>query len=269
MAASKTSEISLIDGIEYDGIGLIIDVEGYGGPLHLLLSLAKEQKVDLTRISILKLADQYLDFITKAKRDQIELAADYLVMAAWLAYLKSRLLLPKKANENEVTPEVLSSHLAWRLKRLEAMRAISEKLFHLPQTGLDVYTRGAPDVFGIEDLAIYEADLLDLLRAYGRQRNKVKAKSHRVMPWPVYSLEEARNSLRKKMPKDELWHDLGKFAPQKDEFGDKPPSPASCYASLLSAGLEMVKNGDLDMRQIGLYDKIYLKSRTITNAAQT
>lgn len=250
----------LLDNQEYDSNSFILDIDGYGGPLHVLLNLAKEQKVDLARISILKLADQYLEFISKSKREHIELAADYLVMAAWLAYLKSRLLLPKKAQADEQSPAILSSHLAWRLKRLEAMRAKAEEIFHLPQTGLDVFTNGASDMPQIESLPIYEADLIDLLRAYGRQRNKVKAKVHKVEAWPVYSLEEARKALKEKLPKDKNWHDLANFAPPKDRFDQKPPTKASCYASLLSAGLEMVKQGSLNIKQLQFYENVFLRA---------
>lgn len=245
---------------EYDDSALILDLDNYGGPLHVLLSLAREQKVDLTRISILKLAEQYLAFVSRAKKDNIELAGDYLVMAAWLAYLKSRLLLPKKQSDNdEIAPELLSSHLAWRLKRLEAMRKAYEGLNGLPQTGIDVFTRGMADEFASDNSSIYEADILDLLRAYGRQRNKVKAKIHHVKPWPVYSLEEARVSLRKKVPKDNEWHNLGKFAPKARDIDGPMPSAKSCYASLLSAGLEMVKRGEINLRQLSVYDIVYLQ----------
>lgn len=260
------NETILLENHEYDANSFILDIDGFGGPLHLLLALAKDQKVDLTRISILKLADQYLEFISKSKREHIELAADYLVMAAWLAYLKSRLLLPKKVQTDEASPEVLSSHLAWRLKRLEAMRTKAEEIFHLPQTGLDVFTYGGLEEPAIESLPIYEADLIDLLRAYGRQRNKVKAKVHKVAAWPVYSLEEARKTLREKVPKDKNWHDLAKFAPPKDKFDQKPPTKASCYASLLSAGLEMVKQGNLDIKQLQFYDNVFLRSNNRANA---
>lgn len=260
--------VAIMEDGEYDGAALIVDLDGFGGPLHLLLSLAKEQKVDLLRISILKLADQYLDFIHRAKKERIELAADYLVMASWLAYLKSRMLLPKKENaKDEMAPELLSSHLAWRLKRLEAMRNSGLRIFNLPQLGQEIFTRGETEEVNIENFSLYEADLLDLLSAYCKQRNKVKAKVHRVKPWPVYSLEEARANLRAKLPNDGAWHDLAEFAPKEIEKMSMKPSIASCYASLLSAGLEMVKQGDLQMRQVTTYDNIFLQ-RVLKQGAQ-
>jgi segregation and condensation protein A len=261
-AANQSNE-PILKG-EYDGAALILDLDGYGGPLHVLLSLAREQKVDLTRISILKLAEQYIEFISRAKRENIELAGDYLVMAAWLAYLKSRLLLPKREkNDDEIAPEILSSHLAWRLKRLDAMRVCGKKLQELPQTGLDVHVRGQIDELRPEVLSIYDADFIDLLRAYCNQRNKVKAKIHKVEKWPVYSLEEARQSLRTKLPKDNDWHELGQFAPKKSELKNESPSPKSQYASLLSASLEMVKQGEINLRQLAIYDKVFLQKRDL------
>lgn len=244
---------------EYDGSALILNLDNYGGPLHVLLSLAREQKVDLTHISILKLAEQYLKFVSIAKKDNIELASDYLVMAAWLAYLKSRLLLPKKhQNNEEIAPELLSSHLAWRLKRLDAMRNSYEKLLELPQTNVDVFVRGDYGQLEEQITSIYDADIIDLLRAYGRQRNKFKAKVHHVKPWPVYSLEEARKNLSEKLPSDKEWHNIGKFIP-KENTQTLKPSNKSYYASLLSAGLEMVKRGEIKMQQLAIYDNIYLQ----------
>lgn len=259
MKHNAPDQANLFEG-EYDNKAFIVDLDEYGGPLHILLNLAREQKVDLARISILKLAEQYLVFINKAKRENIELASDYLVMAAWLAYLKSRLLLPKRENkEDEVSPEILSSHLAWRLKRLDSMRKAGEKIYELPQMRIDSFARGINDELAPEVLSIYEADIIDLLRAYGRQRNKVKAKIHKVAQWPVYSLEDARAALKHKVPRDDKWRDLGEFAPKKYEFKGEIPSAKSQYASLLSAGLEMVKQGEINLRQLEIYDKVYLQ----------
>lgn len=238
----------------------IVDLDGYGGPLNVLLDLARTQKVDLLRISVLKLVDQYVDFVSRAKRDHIELASDYLVMAAWLLFLKSKLLLPKRdKSEEKISPELLSSHLAWRLKRLDAMRVAYENLSKRPQANVDTFARGMNDEALCEEIDIYQADILDLLKAYGRQRNKVKAKVHTVRQWPVYSLEDARASLRTKVPKDDNWHEMAKFAPSPKEINGEMPSAKSQYASLLSAGLEMVKQGEISIRQLAVYDKVFLK----------
>lgn len=243
-----------------DELEFVLDLDGYGGPLNVLLDLARTQKVDLLRISVLKLVDQYVDFVARAKRDHIELASDYLVMAAWLLFLKSKLLLPKRdKNEEKVSPELLSSHLAWRLKRLDAMRIAYENLLKRPQAKIDTFVRGMKDEALSDDIDIYQADILDLLRAYGRQRNKVKAKVLKVRQWPVYSLEDARASLRNRIPKDDNWHEIAKFAPKANEVNGEMPSAKSQYASLLSAGLEMVKQGEISIRQLAVYDKVFLK----------
>ena len=251
-----------IDAAKYDGVSLIVDVDGFEGPLHLLLELARSQKVDLTRISILKLVDQYLDFVTKAKKERIEIAADYLVMASWLAYLKSRLLLPKKnEDDKETAPELLSSHLAWRLKRLETMRNSGAKIMAMPQTGSDIFVRGAAELGVSVTKLIENADLLDLLKAYCRQRNKQKSRVHTVKNWPVYGLEEARNNLREKLPQDSAWHKLGEFAPSDIKKTVDAPPPSSYYAGLFSASLEMVKGGDLNIRQLSNFEEVYIQNK--------
>lgn len=244
---------------EHESAALILDLDGFGGPLHLLLSLAKEQKVDLLRISISKLVDQYLAFVQSAKRERIDLAADYLVMAAWLAYLKSRMLLPKAEIKNdELSPQLLSSHLAWRLKRLEAMRIAGNRVFDLPQIGQDIFVRGEASEDSNQSLGLFDADLLELLQAYCAKRNVTKRKVHKVQPWAVYSLEEARVNLKKQLLPDGAWHDLAHFVPREVAM-EKKPTNASFYASLLAAGLEMAKQGDLQIRQIATYDNLYLK----------
>ena len=249
----------LVINDEHENTALILDLDGFGGPLHLLLSLAKEQKVDLLRISISKLVDQYLAFVQIAKRERIDLAADYLVMASWLAYLKSRMLLPKTEIKNdEMSPQLLSSHLAWRLKRLEAMRIAGNKVLDLPQIGQDIFVRGEVDETSNQSLALFDADLLELLQAYCAKRNISKQKVHKVQPWAVYSLEEARVNLKNKLSADGAWHDLARFVPKESAL-TKKPTTSSYYASLLAAGLEMAKQGDLQIRQIATYDNLYLK----------
>ena len=264
MSSPETFEVNevKIDADKYDGVSLIIDVDGFEGPLHLLLELARSQKVDLARISILKLVDQYLDFVTNAKKERIEIAADYLVMASWLAYLKSRLLLPKKRDDDkETAPELLSSHLAWRLKRLETMRNSGGKIMKMPQTGSDVFVRGAAELGVSVTKMIENADLLDLLKAYCRQRNKQKTRVHKVRSWPVYGLEEARKNLREKLPQDNAWHSLGKFAPTEMKTTPDSPTPSSYYAGLFSASLEMVKGGDFNIRQLANFDEVYIQNK--------
>ncbi len=247
--------------VEEANVAFSVDLDGYEGPLHVLLSLARDQKVDLRRLSILKLAEQYLEFVAVARSARIDLAADYLVMAAWLAYLKSRLLLPKKerpAGEDAV--EDIAAHLAWRLARLDAMRTAGESLYERPQTGLDVFPRGAPESIAITEIPLWEADVWDLLRAYASQRARSVEIRHEVRQWPVYSLDEARKRLEQLIPTSKDWCTLGSFAPPTSSFKAAPPTPASRYASLMVAGLELAKQGKLSVRQLDHDAPLYIKA---------
>jgi segregation and condensation protein A len=241
-------------------VAFSVDLDGYEGPLHVLLSLARDQKVDLRRLSILKLAEQYLEFVAVARSARIDLAADYLVMASWLAYLKSRLLLPKKERQVGEEPiEDIAAHLAWRLARLDAMRTAGEALYERPQTGLDVFARGAPEAIVITEIPLWEADVWDLLRAYASQRARAIEPRHEVREWPVYSLDEARKRLEKLIPATKEWSSLGSFAPPIDSFKAIPPTPASRYASLTVASLELAKQGKLSVRQLDRHAPLYVK----------
>src|SRR6187402_2471222 len=151
---------------------LYVDVAGYEGPLDLLLELARRQKVDLSRISVLALAEQYLSFIETVREKRIEIAADYLVMAAWLAYLKSRLMVPQAPSDDEPSGEMLAAILQFRLKRLEAMRRAANQLMNRPRLGFQVYARGMPEPIEIARTSIWEASLYDLLKAYSAQRER-------------------------------------------------------------------------------------------------
>jgi segregation and condensation protein A len=244
-------------------IAFSVDLDGYEGPLHVLLSLARDQKVDLRRLSILKLAEQYLAFVAQARSARIDLAADYLVMAAWLAYLKSRLLLPKKERTSGDEPvEDIAAHLAWRLARLDAMRQAGDTLYERPQTDLDVFVRGAPEAVAITEIPLWEADVWDLLRAYASQRARAVEVRHEVRAWPVYSLDDARKRLEKLIPATTQWSSLGSFAPPPESFKADPPTPASRYASLTVASLELAKQGKLSVRQLDVSSPLYVKAGT-------
>jgi segregation and condensation protein A len=241
-------------------VAFSVDLDGYEGPLHVLLALARDQKVDLRGLSILKLAEQYLAFVADARSARIDLAADYLVMAAWLAYLKSRLLLPKKERPVGEEPiEDIAAHLAWRLARLDAMRTAGEALYERPQTDLDVFVRGAPEAIAITEIPLWEADVWDLLRAYASQRARAIEPRHEVRAWPVYSLDEARKRLETLLPTAIDWNTLGSFAPPIDAFKSVPPTPASRYASLMVASLELAKQGKLSVRQLDVTAPLYVK----------
>lgn len=253
-----------------DGDALVIDVDGFEGPLHALLALARNQKVDLMKISITKLADQYLAFVQAARRRRFSLAADYLVMAAWLTYLKSRLLLPKKARPADEAgdPEQMASQLAYRLAKLDAMRGAIEALKALPQLGRDVFPRGDPDAVRIVSTTRHDDDLYSLVKAYVGQRTKDASRRYRpTSRVEAYPLEAARQRLREILPELDAWSSLQVLAPMppKDAEG---PSRASYLASTLSAGLEMVKEGAMELRQLDAFADLYLRARQAERASE-
>ena len=254
---------SAADNAADDGEGLLLDIDGYEGPLHLLLELARKQKVDLARISILELAEQYIAFIKNAQDLRIELAADYLVMASWLAYLKSRLILPKEGEE-DLMPEAdeLAAHLAFRLQRLEAMRFAAKGLFRLPQTGQAIYKRGMPEGLRSRTTPLYGAEIFDILQAYGNSRSRVAVRNHKVHKPLVLSLEDARVRLKRALGgislSEDEWVALEKLLPTDDQLKEAIPA-ASVKASSLLAGLELAKEGEVLLRQTGAFAPIYVR----------
>lgn len=261
-ARESQSEVldAALQDVEESGAAFSVDLDGYEGPLHVLLSLARDQKVDLRRLSILKLAEQYLAFMAKARSARIDLAADYLVMAAWLAYLKSRLLLPKKErpSEHDVV-EDLATHLAWRLARLDAMRTAGQSLYERPQTGLDVFVRGAPEAMAVTQTTNWQGDVWELLQAYAQGRARTLEVRHEVRAWPVYALDDARKHLESATQDLTQWCALGTFAPKDNVFkATQTPTPASTYASLTAASLELAKQGKLILRQLDEQSPLYI-----------
>jgi segregation and condensation protein A len=244
-----------------DGEALIIDLEGYEGPLHVLLALARSQKVDLMKLSVLKLAEQYLAFVQEARRRRFSLAADYLVMAAWLAYLKSRLLLPKpeQAKAEEAPAEEVAAGLAFRLAKLEAMRNAAESLRTRAQLGREVFARGDPEAIRIIPSGRMEGDLYSLMSAYIGQRQKEAQRSYKPTPPVAYPLEDARDRLRRLLPDLDRWTPLAGVAPLGAPTAG--PTRASSVASTLSASLELVKEGELEARQLEAFADIYLRAR--------
>jgi len=243
---------------------LVVDVDGYEGPLDLLLDLARRQKVDLHRISILALAEQYLVFVEQARALRLELAADYLVMAAWLAYLKSRLLLPEPPKGEEPSAADLATALALRLRRLEAIRAAARKLASRELLGVDIFARGAPEAVVAGSRPIWEAELYDLLAAYAQQRQKRIqghiSVGHRV----VWSLVEARDALRRLVGEAGDWTAIDPYLSRYMNAHGLPAAAmsATVRASALSAMLEMVKEGTLDLRQDNAFAPLYLRRRS-------
>ena len=244
-----------------DGEALIIDLDGYEGPLHVLLELARRQKVDLLKLSVLKLAEQYLAFVHQARKLRFSLAADYLVMAAWLAYLKSRLLLPKpeRPKGEEPPAEEVAAQLAFRLAKLDAMRQAVEALKARPQLGRDVFGRGDPEAIRIIPSMALEGDLYGLMSAYIAQRTKEQNRRYSPAAPKAYPLESARDRLRSMLPDMGRWTPLSGVAPMTT--GGEGPSRASYVASTLSASLELVKEGAMEARQLEAFADIYLRAR--------
>ncbi len=244
-----------------DGDALVIDIDGYEGPLHVLLALARSQKVDLLQLSITRLADQYLAFVQQARRVRFSLAADYLVMAAWLAYLKSRLLLPKpeRPKAEEPPAEEMAAQLAFRLAKLDAMRKAADALREGVHLGRDVFGRGDPEAIRIVPSTRLEGDLYGLMSAYIEQRRKEQGRHYTPRVQQAYPLEDARDRLRHLLPELERWTPLTGVAPLKPS--GEGPTQASYVASTLSASLELVKEGALEARQLEAFADIYLRAR--------
>jgi segregation and condensation protein A len=246
-----------------DGEALIIDIEGYEGPLHVLLAMARTQKVDLMKLSVLKLAEQYLSFVNQVRRVRFSLAADYLVMASWLAYLKSRLMLPKPERrlDNEPPAEDMAMALALRLAKLDVIRTAVDALAQRPRLKRDVFVRGDPEAIKIVSHSRLTGNLYDLIQSYVDQRRKDSARSYQLRPPQAYPLDDARLRLRNKLPGLSNWTDLEAIVPQGDEISADGPSHASYLASTLSAGLELVKEGALEAQQSQAFAAIYLRAR--------
>jgi len=237
---------------------LVVDVDGFEGPLDLLLTLARNQKVDLARISILALVEQYLEFVTEARRMRLELAADYLVMAAWLAYLKSRLLIPEQKDDDEPTGEELAAALAFRLKRLEAMREAADRLMARNRLGRDIFARGAPETMSVDHKSIWSATTYELLSAYATQRQRTSVTSVQVLRRTVWSLQEARELLVKLIGRIGEWAPINSYL-QDYLYDDK--DWATVVASTFSASLEMVREGQVELKQSEPFAPVYIRAR--------
>jgi segregation and condensation protein A len=239
---------------------LVVTVDGFEGPLDLLLALARTQKVDISKISVLKLADQYLEFIERAKRFNLELAADYLVMAAWLAYLKSRLMLPQpNAQDGEPTADEMAARLRWRLQRLDAMREAAARLMARDRLGREVFARGAPEPVKVVKLPTYTDTLYDLLTAYATQRlKKTSGKTYAPVHIPVLLIEEARERIERMLGRIGNWSGLSNLLPIDWQGGERR---RSALASTLLACLELTRDGRLELRQLKPFDEVYVKDK--------
>lgn len=238
---------------------LVVDVDGYEGPLDLLLDMARGQKVDLRHISILQLAQQYLAFVEQAKTLRIELAADYLVMAAWLAFLKSRLLLPPDPDDPAPSGEDLAAHLAFQLERLQAMREAAARLMARDQKGRDFFVRGIPeDVTRLRTLR-YTATLLDLMQAYARTRTRDEFRPYAFDRTNVYTMEAALDRLRGLIGFAGDWTDLASYLPEG--WLADPGRRRSATAATFAATLELAKQGQIELKQTETFAPIAIRRR--------
>ena len=248
---------------EDTSVSLIVDLDGFEGPLDVLLTLARNQKVDLTHISILALAEQYLEFINSAHRMELDLAADYLVMAAWLAYLKSRLLLPPPEGEEGPSGAEMAARLAFQLQRLEAMRNASQAIFARQRLGIHMFQRGDPEGIRVVRTSEYQGTLYELLKAYSDQRLKTHIDRWEPKRLPIMQIETARRRLENMLGMMFDWGRIDAYLPVEDM---SPELRRSALASTFSAALVLAKDGEVEIRQSGAYQPLFMRRKTLREA---
>jgi segregation and condensation protein A len=240
----------------------LLDLDGFDGPIDLLLQLARDKKIDLTQVSMLALAEQYIAFIERARHLRLELAADYLVMAAWLAFLKSRLLLPVQEDEFEPSAEEMAAALAFQLQRLEAMQIAGRRLMALPRRGSAVLARGRPETFAPTGTMPVDLSLFQLLQAYGDSRRKAQPpRAYRIAPLNLDSVEMALERLSSVLGRLPDWTALSRFLPS--HYGESPLKTRAHVAAAFGASLELVKRGAIELRQDTAFGNIYVKGREV------
>lgn len=239
---------------------LIVDVDGYEGPLDLLLTLARTQKVDLLKIRVLDLAEQYLTFVEKARALRIELAADYLVMAAWVAFLKSRLLLPPDPEAEGPSAQDMAAHLAFQLERLAAMRQAAAQLMGRDRLGLSRFARGAPETVARTRRTQWQAGLIDLMRAYARLKTRDEFRPYAFDRHDIFTMEQALDRLRRMIGFTGQWTDLSVFLP--DGWSDDPKRRRSATAATFAASLELARQGRLEIRQAQTFAPIHYRQKS-------
>jgi segregation and condensation protein A len=239
----------------------VVDLDGYEGPIDVLLAMARDQKVDLTRISILQLANQYLAFVVEARRVNLELAADYLVMAAWLAFIKSRLLLPDLESKDEPSGAEMAAALAFQLRRLEAMQQAGAGIMARDRLGRDFFTRGMPERFSTITDNIFDLSLYDLLKAYGGQQSRqTEDQTLHIEPTQMHSVEEALARFRGLLSWGMDWESLWNYLPEETGNGLRQ---RSAIAATFAASLELAKEGRVTLRQNDLFGPIFLRSSSL------
>lgn len=264
MTKPANHEPAAFDASPPAGPQFVVDIEGYEGPVDVLLTLARAQKVDLKQVSILQLADQYLAFVASVRSASLELAAEYLVMAAWLAYLKSRLLLPEPPGDEEPTGEEMAAALAFQLQRLEAVREAGARLLARPRLGRDVFARGQPEPVQATTTTVVVVTLYDLLKAYGEHVRRRQPQVLAVEPSEVYSVKDALAWLTRALGRSPGWENLWNFLPPdtvQELRGGRPGlTERSAFAATFAASLELARQGRLRLRQAGAFGPIYINS---------
>ena len=250
---SETSPV-----VDTDPDDLIVNLDGFEGPLDVLLTLAKSQKVDLMKISILQLTEQYLEFIAKVRDRNLELAADYLVMAAWMAFLKSNLLIPREETGEELSAEEMAERLKFQLKKLEAIRQVSQKLMSLPKLGIDFFNRGMPEGIRLIRTPEYYLDLYDLLKSYADQRYRTAYSSMTIERPQVFAMEDALVRLQRMVGEVPEWTRLEKFLPKEFSQGK---NARSGVAGTLAAAMELVREGVLEVQQLVQFGPVFIKNK--------
>lgn len=236
----------------------VVDLDGYEGPIDVLLALARNQKVDLARISILQLAEQYLAFISAARGLRIEIAAEYLVMAAWLAYLKSRLLLPETEPDDEgPSGAELAEALTFQLRRLESMQQAGLRIMARPRLGREVFQRGAPEGIEIVKTPVFEVSLFDLLKAYGDNRRRIDGSRLRIEPSSLFNIADAIQRLRGLLGEMTDWRTLMSYLPP--EFTGEGLVYRSAVAATFAASLELARTGAVELRQTSSFGPIHVR----------
>jgi segregation and condensation protein A len=255
------AEVPSLDDISLGGSDLVVALDGFDGPIDLLLTLAREQKVDLGKIAILPLAEQYLSYIAEARRLRLEIAADYLVMAAWLAFLKSRLLLPEPERpQDETDPAAMAEALKFQLLRLEAMQKASREIQGRPQVGSDIFLRGIPEAIEVEEEPVWYLTIQDLLSAISAPSRRQKPVAYAITRTRLYSLEESVTRLRLLLGAMPDWDVISHYLPDV-VAAEEALEVRSAVASTFAATLELVKNGELELRQDGTFGPIYMRKR--------
>lgn len=258
LPAATDFDAPMLPGLDRDPDALVVDLAGFEGPLDLLLALARTHKLDLKQLSMRALADQYIAFIDRAQPLRLEAAADYLVMAAWLTFLKSRLLLPRETTDDGPSGEEMAALLAFRLQRLEAMREAAARLMARDRLGQTVFARGAPEPIRVVKTETYAVGIYDLLRAYADQRKRTVHSHHVVARRSVWSIKEARMRLERLFGALPDWASLDALIAQ---FAAKSEDRKTVTAASLGAALELTREGRLELQQAEPYAKLYLRAK--------